>query len=189
MSEKLSEQLCMIAGALETTNPLRGRRIEHIAKKVAALEQQLAAKDAEIARLRELLSNRLPHQLENAALAETPAAPIRPKIVCLCGSTRFYEHFQSANYEQTMAGNIVLSVGFYPHAQKEIHHSEDVGCTAEQKIALDALHKRKIDLADEVFVLNVGGYIGSSTRSEIDYAIEHGKPVRYLETPAAPEVK
>ena len=77
------------------------------------------------------------------------------------------------------SGNIVLSVGFYPHAQKEMHH-EEAGCTPEQKIALDDLHKRKIDLADEVFVLNVDDYIGSSTRSEIDYAEAHGKPIRYL---------
>jgi hypothetical protein len=104
-----------------------------------------------------------------------------PKIVCLCGSTRFYDQFQKSNYEETMAGNIVLSVGFYPHAQKEMHHSEDVGCTPEQKIKLDELHKQKIDLADEVLVLNVGGYIGSSTRSEIEHAESHGKMIRYLE--------
>lgn len=116
----------------------------------------------------------------------------RPKIVCLCGSTRFYEHFKRANYEFTMLGVIVLSVGFYPHAQKQMH-SEDVGCTAEQKIALDELHKRKIDLADEVYVLNVDGYIGSSTRSEIDYAETIGKPVSYLRPnralPLEPEEK
>jgi hypothetical protein len=104
----------------------------------------------------------------------------KPTIVCLCGSTRFYEHFQRANYEFTMAGKIVLSVGFYPHSQKQVH-GEDLGCTAEQKIALDELHKRKIDLANEVFVLNVGGYIGNSTRSEIDYAKATGKPISYLE--------
>lgn len=109
-----------------------------------------------------------------------PGKP-KPKIVCLCGSTRFYAHFQEANYRETMAGNIVLSVGFYPHAQTEMH-SEEKGCTPEQKIALDELHKRKIDLADEVFVLNVGGYIGNSTASEIAYAENHNKPVRYLET-------
>ena len=104
-----------------------------------------------------------------------------PLIVCLCGSTRFYEQFQKSNYEETMAGKIVLSVGFYPHAQKKVHHSENVGCTPEQKVKLDELHKRKIDLADEVLVLNVGGYIGASTRSEIDYAEDRCKPIRYLE--------
>lgn len=104
----------------------------------------------------------------------------RPKIVCLCGSTRFYQQFQEANYQETMAGRIVLSVGFYPHAQKEAHH-EERGCTPEQKIALDVLHKQKIDLADEILVLNVGGYIGTSTRSEIRHAVATGKPVRWLE--------
>jgi cell division protein FtsB len=80
-----------------------------------------------------------------------------------------------------MKGHIVLSVGFYPHAVSEMH-GEGIGITPEQKEALDDLHKRKIDLADEVYVLNFGGYIGSSTRSEIDYAIEHDKPIRYLES-------
>jgi hypothetical protein len=104
-----------------------------------------------------------------------------PLIVCLCGSTRFFKEFQEENFKETMKGNIVLSVGFYPHAQKEAHHSEDVGITKEQKIELDELHKRKIDLADEIYVLNKGGYVGESTRSEIAYAMRFGKPVRYLE--------
>jgi len=100
-----------------------------------------------------------------------------PTIVCLCGSTRFRDAFTEANYSETMAGKIVLSVGFFMHSP----HGQERGCTAEQKIALDELHKRKIDLCDEVLVLNIGGYIGSSTRSEIDYALAHNKPVRYLE--------
>jgi len=103
-----------------------------------------------------------------------------PKIVCLCGSTRFYRAFQEANYQETMNGHIVLSVGFYPHAQEEMH-GEQMGITVEQKEALDRLHLRKIDLADEVLVLNVGGYIGKSTQSEIAYAIAQGKSLRYLE--------
>jgi deoxycytidylate deaminase len=105
----------------------------------------------------------------------------RPRIVCLCGSTRFYAAFQEANYRETMAGRIVLSVGFYPHAKAEAGHGEGVGHDSVEKIALDALHKRKIDLADEALVLNVGGYIGESTRSEINHALTSGKPVRYLE--------
>lgn len=104
----------------------------------------------------------------------------RPIIVVLCGSTRFYEQFQRSNYDETMAGKIVLSVGFYLHRPDSVH-GEALGCTTEQKIALDELHKRKIDLADEVFVLNVGGYIGESTRSEIEYAKVIGRPIRYLE--------
>lgn len=103
-----------------------------------------------------------------------------PTIVCLCGSTRFHKEFVKQNYLETMAGKIVLSVGFFSHADKEIH-GEDIGITPEQKIMLDELHKRKIDMADEVFVLNVLGYIGESTKSEIEYAKSIGKPVRYLE--------
>lgn len=104
----------------------------------------------------------------------------RPKIVCLCGSTRFYEEFQRWNYEHTMQGNIVLSVGFYPHAQDEMHGGTK-HVRPEDKVKLDELHKRKIDLADEIFVINVGGYIGESTRSEINYALAQCKVVSYLE--------
>jgi hypothetical protein len=106
-------------------------------------------------------------------------------IVCLCGSTRFYEAFQDANYRETMAGRIVLSVGFVGHRAGEIH-GEGVGCTPEQKVALDELHKRKIDLADEILVLNVGGYVGESTASEIAYARLLGKLVRWLELDRQP---
>jgi len=100
--------------------------------------------------------------------------------VCLCGSTRFKDAFDDANYRETMAGRIVLSVGFFMHATGN-RHGEGVGATPEQKIALDALHLRKIELADEVLVLNVGDYIGDSTGREIAYAHSLGKPVRYLE--------
>jgi hypothetical protein len=106
--------------------------------------------------------------------------PRRPRIVCLCGSTKFYEHFQRVNYEETMAGRIVLSVGFYPHSSVKAH-GEKLGCTEQQKKKLDKLHKRKIDLADEILVINVKGYIGESTRSEIEYAKKHSKKVRYLD--------
>jgi hypothetical protein len=104
----------------------------------------------------------------------------RPKIMCLCGSTRFKDAFDEANYQETMAGTIILTVGFFMHATGN-KHGEDIGATPEQKIALDELHKRKIDLADEVYILNVGGYVGESTRSEWEYAVAHGKPVRWLE--------
>ena len=103
-----------------------------------------------------------------------------PKIVCLCGSTRFYSEFQEANFRETMAGNIVLSVGFYPHSV-ELAHSEGVGITAAQKEDLDKLHLKKIELADEVVILNVGGYIGFSTRRELNHARALGKQVRFLE--------
>jgi hypothetical protein len=112
----------------------------------------------------------------------------RPEIVCLCGSTRFYDEYQQANYDLTMQGHIVLSVGFYPHAKAEHGHGEGVGHGSTEKVLLDELHKRKIDLADWVFVLNVGGYIGESTWSEIRYARRWGKPVHYLE-PGPPSTR
>jgi co-chaperonin GroES (HSP10) len=104
----------------------------------------------------------------------------RPTIVTLCGSTRFYEAFQRANFEETMAGKIVLSVGFYPHAQEEMH-GEAVGVTAEQKSELDQIHLQKIQMGDEVLVLNVGGYVGESTQNEICFAIAARKRIRFLE--------
>lgn len=104
----------------------------------------------------------------------------RPRIVCLCGSTRFMAAFQEANLRETLAGRIVLSVGAFVHSDSELLASGVL--TEVKKRALDELHKRKIDLADEILVLNVGGYIGESTRSEIAYAEAHGKIVRYLET-------
>jgi len=106
----------------------------------------------------------------------------RPTIVCLCGSTRFYGAFQRANYEETMAGKIVLSVGFYPHSAMQAH-GEAVGCTPGQKEALDELHMRKVEMADEVLILNCGQYIGPSTARELAYARSLGKVVRFLEEP------
>jgi hypothetical protein len=98
-----------------------------------------------------------------------------PEIVVLCGSTRFGDAFAKANLDLTLAGKIVLSIGCVT--------STDVGLGIDEatKARLDELHKRKIDLADRVLVLNVGGYIGESTYSEIVYAIAHGKPIEYLE--------
>jgi hypothetical protein len=104
----------------------------------------------------------------------------RPSIVCLCGSTRFYDEFQQANYDLTMRGVIVLSVGFYPHAKAAHGHGEGVGHDSAEKTALDELHKRKIDLADSVLIVSdASGYFGQSTAGEIAYAVEHGKPVRF----------
>jgi hypothetical protein len=126
----------------------------------------------------------LPVALTPKALAALGGDGARPPVVCLCGSTRFYDEFQQASYDLTMRGEIVLSVGFYPHATARHEHGEGVGHDSAAKTALDELHKRKIDLADYVLVLNPGGYVGLSTRSEIAYAAAHGKPVVYLQTGA-----
>jgi len=95
------------------------------------------------------------------------------KVITLCGSTRFKEDFERVNRELTLAGNIVISVGCFGH-------SGDV-FTEEQKVMLDDIHKRKIDMTDAIYVINKGGYIGESTKSEIKYAIMHGKQVIYME--------
>ncbi len=104
---------------------------------------------------------------------------MRRKIVCLCGSTRFGDAFQEANLRETVAGHIVLSIGCCLRSDHELWPDEQT--REELKRKLDALHLDKIELADEILVLNVGGYIGESTASEIDHARAQGKPVRYLE--------
>lgn len=104
-----------------------------------------------------------------------------PTVVCLCGSTRFSEAFHDANLRETLAGKIVLSIGCDVHPDQEAfgHLSESEPC--EVKARLDELYLRKIDLADEVLILNVGGYIGESTRRELAYARARGKVIRFLE--------
>ena len=96
------------------------------------------------------------------------------KIITLCGSTKFKDDFISQQKRLTLEGNIVITVGLFGHSGDDEVWSEDT------KIMLDDMHKRKIDMADEIFVINVGGYIGSSTRSEIEYAMRTGKRVNYL---------
>jgi len=103
----------------------------------------------------------------------------RPQIVCLCGSTRFKDEINAANARLTLEGNLVISLGVFGHVDMP-----DVDWTTggtDCKRLLDDLHKRKIDLADEVYVINVGGYVGESTRGEIAYAVKIGRPVRFLD--------
>jgi len=103
-------------------------------------------------------------------------------VITLCGSTKFKKEFMEAQKRLTLEGNIVISVGLFGHSgDEEVWDGMDEGTLSKTKEMLDDMHKRKIDMADEIFVINVGGYIGDSTRSEIDYAIEHDKKVRYLE--------
>lgn len=97
------------------------------------------------------------------------------KVITLCGSTRFKDEFLQQQKRLTLEGNIVISVGMFGHAGDQEVWADGV------KDMLDDMHKRKIDMADEIFVINVGGYIGSSTKSEVAYAQSTGKTVRYLE--------
>ena len=104
------------------------------------------------------------------------------KVITLCGSTRFKEQFMEAQKRLTLEGNIVISVGLFGHAgDQEVWDGMDEGTLSKTKEMLDDMHKRKIDMADEIYVINVGGYIGDSTRSEIQYAEEHGKTIRYYQ--------
>lgn len=105
----------------------------------------------------------------------------KPTIVVLCGSTRFKDDWYEQGRRLTHEGKIVLSVGDLDTSSAA--RTANVPIDEALKARLDELHKRKIDLADEVLVLNVDGYIGDSTRSEIDYAEKAGKPIRYLEAP------
>ena len=104
------------------------------------------------------------------------------KVITLCGSTRFEDEFMEAQKRLTLEGNIVISVGLFGHAgDAEVWENMDEGTLTKTKEMLDDMHKRKIDMADEIYVINVGGYIGSSTKSEIEYAKATGKGILYLE--------
>lgn len=96
----------------------------------------------------------------------------QPKIICLCGSTRFFQDFADTNLEETLKGNIVLSIGANAH-------DNDLPLTEEQKRRLDRLHMMKIKMADEIIVLNRDGYVGESTTREIAMAKKLGKKVIY----------
>ena len=96
-------------------------------------------------------------------------------MITLCGSTRFKEQFLEAQKRLTLEGNIVISVGLFGHS------GDNEVWTEGTKEMLDEMHKRKIDMADGIYVINVNGYIGSSTRSEIEYARKKGKQVLFLE--------
>lgn len=97
------------------------------------------------------------------------------KVITLCGSTRFKDAFMEAQKRLTLEGYIVISVGLFGHS------GDDEVWAAGTKEMLDDMHKRKIDMADEVYIINVGGYIGESTKSEILYAMGAGKEIAYLE--------
>jgi len=96
----------------------------------------------------------------------------KPKIVCICGSTRYPEALEQAYLNEVMAGHIPLV--FLGNSRK--WHSN-----REVKTQLDAMYKHKIEMADEILVLNVDGYVGPSTASEVKHARWLGKKIRWLE--------
>ncbi len=105
------------------------------------------------------------------------------KVITLCGSTRFRDEYLAVQKRLTLEGNIVISVGLFGHSgDQEVWDGMEEGAFSKTKEMLDDMHKRKIDMADAIYVINVGGYIGESTRSEIEYARAKGKEIFYLET-------
>lgn len=103
-------------------------------------------------------------------------------VITLCGSTKFKDEFLKIQKELTLKGNIVISVGLFGHSGDiEVWENMDEGTLTKTKEMLDDMHKRKIDMCDEIFVINVGGYIGESTKSEIEYAKLNNKKINYLE--------
>ncbi len=97
------------------------------------------------------------------------------KVITLCGSTKFKDEFLAEQKRLTLEGNIVISVGLFGHSGDVEVWEKDT------KQMLDDMHKRKIDMADEIFVINKDGYIGASTKSEIEYALKTGKKVKYMQ--------
>lgn len=111
--------------------------------------------------------------------------PVRPTVVCLCGSTRFWRTFQQASLQETLAGKVVLSIGAASGTDDEHFGNLPREDYDRIKAELDELHLRKIDMADEVLILNIDGYMGESTRRELAYALAQNKTVRYWETEGA----
>ncbi|RWP64899.1 hypothetical protein [Mesorhizobium sp.] len=111
----------------------------------------------------------------------------KPKVITLCGSSRFPTAFHIVNAHLSMLGHVVISLGLYGHADQPAGArflTSDGNEQTTEKRNLDQLHFRKIDVSDGIFVINVGGYIGSSTRREIEYARSQGKSVEWLFPPA-----
>lgn len=99
------------------------------------------------------------------------------KVITLCGSTKFKDEFLFHQKRLTLAGHIVISVGLFGHS------GDDEAWIGSNKEMLDKLHLAKIDMSDEIFVINPNLYIGESTRKEIDYAKSKGKEINFLIKP------
>ncbi len=180
VKRKINREVLAELHEMSPTNPN-----EHYIPPVT-LARRAAKAEAEIERLRALqfLPSGEPlrkalDEIERLRKWERPKD--FPAVVCLCGSTRFMDEFHAAGWRLTLNGCIVLTVGVCKHAQD--HGGEALGQDVADR--LDELHKRKIDLADLVYVLNVDGYVGDSTRGEIEYALAIGKRIQYLEPEAA----
>ena len=112
---------------------------------------------------------------DNGIIFEENQFVNRPyKIITLCGSTKFKDLFLQKQQELTLENNIVIIPGVFAH-------SDNIPITDEQKEELDKIHKQKISMSDAIYVINKDGYIGDSTKSEIEFAKKHHKEIYYLE--------
>lgn len=119
-----------------------------------------------------------PREEENPWASGVP----RPRILTVCGSTRFADETRAVIAQLEREGIAVFSVGFFAHA-------EGIRLSAEEKAELDILHLRKIYLSDGIFVVNPGGYIGESTQREIAFTRALGREIRWLEEPVNAQPK
>jgi hypothetical protein len=106
------------------------------------------------------------------------SAESEAKVVTLCGSTRFEAEFAEVNQRLTLAGCVVISLGMF--SLPDLPDYDWTADCSDLKGRLGAMHFQKIRMADEVYIVDPGGYVGESTRREIAYAESLGKPVRYL---------
>jgi hypothetical protein len=125
--------------------------------------------------------------IRNDAVAEVRALRTLPRIICLCGSTRFREHILNASQRFTLEGNIVLAPNVFGREADDKGKPHDAMLVSgRQKSLLDALHFRKIDLCDQIHVLNIGGYVGRSVHNEVKYAVQRDKLVSFEEDRVVP---
>jgi hypothetical protein len=111
----------------------------------------------------------------------------RPRIVCLCGSTRFFDAFCEADFSESLAGRIVLSIAVNKAREEAFFNTLNAEELEKVGQQLQTLHFQKIDLADEILVINVNGYVGESATLEVKYAHQQGKPLCWLEPERVPE--
>jgi len=118
-----------------------------------------------------------PPQMLKRALNKGGEVMPSPWTVCLIGSSKFKEQFMEVAAQETLKGHVVLMPHVFPHA-------DNLKFSEQETAMMEELHLRKIDLADQVIVLNVGGYIGETTQRQIDYAWKSGKivPFSYFDT-------
>jgi hypothetical protein len=107
-----------------------------------------------------------------------PSVEGEAKVITLCGSTRFETEFAEVNQRLTMDGCVVISLGMF--GLPDLPGDDWTANSSDLKGRLDGLHLQKIRMADEVYIVDPGGYVGDSTQREIAYAESLGKPVRYL---------